>query len=300
MKNRTKIRPPIVVYHVAGIGDWKQVVDEQLQLLQQSGLVKDIRITYVGKELDWLEDRLALYDITYQIVRSDLNTDHCETFAMMEIDRLAKEERIEDPIMYIHTKGVSNPGNASKRAWRHLMESWVVRRWQVNMAYLKMFDAVGVNWIEGGPQHFSGTFWIANPDWIRRLPRFEEYHLASGLHRYTCELWIGAAQWCKALSLGCKNEPFWNFNYDYNQWLPKTIAHPPLSANPVTSESSFGDIFRYFHCDKEGDHSYGKVYDTLYPVDTRKDIQTILEVGVQAGRSLQCWDVAFPNAAIYG
>ena len=291
---------PIVVYHIAGMGDWKEVLDEQLQMLSQVGLTNNVRITYLGKEQDYLEDRLSLHGINATIVRSDTNTDHCETFAMIEIDRLAKKEKVTAPILYMHTKGVSNPGNASKRAWRQLMEAWVVRRWKVNVAFLNSYDAVGVNWIEGGPQHFSGTFWIANPDWIRKLPDFESYHNQSGAHRYTCELWIGAHQWCKALSLGCKNEPFWNFNYDYNRWLPKAPLLPPRNSKVIKQDSPFRDIFNYFNCDKSSDHSYGQVYDMLFPPERREEIRSILEIGVQYGRSLQSWEIAFPNAVIYG
>lgn len=297
---RKNVSPPIVVYHVAGMGDWKDVLDEQLQLLVRSGLTSNIRITYLGKEQEYLEDRLALHNIDYTIVRSDTNTDHCETFAMMEIDRLAKEEKVDKPILYMHTKGVSNPGNVSKRAWRHLMEAWVVARWKVNIVYLSMYDAVGVNWIEGGPQHFSGTFWIANPNWIRKLPKFEDYHRQSGMHRYTCELWIGAFQYCKALSLGCKNEPFWNFNYDYGRLMPRAPLLPPHDSKVLKPDSPFRDIFNYFNCDKASEHSYAPIYDALFPIEERESVQKVLEVGIQYGRSLQSWEHAFPNALIFG
>lgn len=291
---------PIVVYHVAGMGDWKEVVDEQLQLLQSVGLTTDIRITYLGKEYDWLESRLKFFEIEAEIVANDPNLNHCETLAMMEVDRIAKEENSDRPILYMHTKGVSNPGNVSKRAWRHLMEAWVIRRWRVNVTHLKQYDAIGVNWIQGGPQHFSGTFWIATSDWIRRLPIFKDYHIASGLHRYTCELWIGAAQWCKALSLGCKDEPFWNFGYDYGRWMPKTPMLPNRDMKAVDDKSTFGDIFTYYNTDKDTDHSYGKVYQALFPPESRGDVTTVLELGVQHGRSLHAWETAFPNATIYG
>lgn len=297
---RKKIVPPHVVYHVAGMGDWKEVVDEQLQLLQQVGLTGDIRITYLGKDLEWLENRLNLYCIDYTIIRSDENTDHCETFAMMEIDRLAKVEKTNRPILYMHTKGVSNPGNVSKRAWRHLMEAWVVRRWRINLNFLHMYDAVGVNWIQGGPQHFSGTFWIASPDWIRRLPPFEGYHNTNGSHRYTCELWIGSVQWCKALSLGCKDEPFWNFGYDYGRWMPKRTIVPNVNAELVKSTSSFGKIFDYFNSDKDNEHSYGDVYNKLFPTSVRDSIENVFEVGIWNGASLQAWETAFPNSTVYG
>lgn len=74
------------------------------------------------------------------------------------------------------------------------------------MEYLKDYDACGVSWCECGEQHFSGNFWIANPSWIRRLPNFAVYHANKNYQRFSCEMWIGAAQWCKAKSLGIHNE----------------------------------------------------------------------------------------------
>lgn len=291
---------PIVVYHVAGMGDWKSVVPEQLALLRDCGLTDDIRITYLGSELPHLEDLLRQYKINAKIARYSDNLHHCETFAMMEVDQLAKAEKVERPILYMHTKGVSAPGNTSKRDWRHLMEQWVVARWKVNVAYLETHDAVGVNWIEGGPQHFSGTFWIANPDWIKRLPDFEQYHISQGLHRYTCEMWIGAAQWCKALSLGCKNEAFWAHGYDYLRWMPKAAKEPPPGMETVLWDDPFGRIFGNANSDKDTDHSYGDVYQFLYGRDKRLEVRSVLEVGVLDGGSLHAWETAFPRASVYG
>ena len=198
---------PHVVYHVASMGNWKDVVNHQLRLLRQVGLHQDVRITYLGDELQWLEDRCRVHGVNAKVVRTDSNTDHYETFAMLEIEQLAKETY--RPILYFHTKGVSNPGHAQKTAWRRLMEEWVIRRWEENVTHLQgkdPYDAVGVSWWESGEQHFSGNFWIARPEWIRRLPHFRNYHIQKNHTRFSCEMWLGAAQFCKAYSLGCKNE----------------------------------------------------------------------------------------------
>jgi hypothetical protein len=212
------IAQPHVVYHVAGMGNWKEVVPEQLSLLVDTSL-KDIRIIHLGEDREWLEKEIRRHGLDARIILSDPNLHHCETLAMIEVERLAKEERTDRPILYMHTKGVSNPGDMGKRKWRVLMEEAVVRQWRENVLHLERHDAVGVNWLEHGEQHFSGTFWIARPDWIRRLPNFRAYHSARGMNRYSCEMWIGAAQWCRAKSLVCSNQPFWHGGYNFDQWL---------------------------------------------------------------------------------
>ena len=195
---------PIVVYNVASMGNWKDVVNHQLKLLRQVGLHKEVRISYLGNELTWLKDRCIVHGITAQIINHEQSLNHYETLAILDVERVAKTT--ERPILYFHTKGVSNPGHLQKTHWRWAMEEWVIRRWKENVEHLKDHDAVGVSWCEGGEQHFSGNFWIANPLWIRRLPNFAEYHANKGYVRFSCEMWIGAAQWCKAKSLGIKNE----------------------------------------------------------------------------------------------
>jgi hypothetical protein len=173
------------------------------------------------------------------VVRSDPNTDHYETFAMLEIERLAKQPGccgaaglLERPILSMHTKGVSAPGHEGKRIWRRAMEEYVVRRWRHNVQFIADgagYDAIGLNWHQHGQQHFSGNFWIARPDWIRRLPDYVAYHHALSLTRYTCEMWIGAQQWCRAYSLGCADFAGWNDDASFAWLLPP----PPTVAGAV-------------------------------------------------------------------
>src|SRR6516165_6152250 len=159
------VTPPVVVYHAAAMGNWQEVVREQMLMLRECGLAaamteanEKLRITHVGTGLDWILDEAARQDVPAMCVKTDGNIDHYETFAMIEIERLAKEENINRPILYFHTKGVSNPGDNQKALWRHVMGHYVVHRWRENLEILKERDAVGFNWWNWGDRHFSGTF----------------------------------------------------------------------------------------------------------------------------------------------
>lgn len=293
---------PHVVYHVAGMGNWRQVVEEQLSLIKKVGLDgegSDVRLIYLGDDLTYLTSLINRLKVNCRIVKHDTNLSHCETFAILEVEKIAKVEQTNRPILYMHTKGVSRPDHKYRALWRLLMEAWVVHKWKENLEYLKEKDAVGVNWIEGGAQHFSGTFWMANQDWIRRLPDFTDYHVSNGLHRYTCEMWIGAAQWCNVESLGCKNQPFWNDVCDMKSFMPKGYANKLLEVVPDTT-SSFGSVFTEFGSDKNTLHSYGDVYDFLFPNDSKESVKLVLEIGVKEGYSLLAWEKVFPNAYIMG
>ena len=222
------LEKPMVVYHVAEMGNWRDVVNQQLKLLRAVELHKDVRITFVGNNLVWLKDRCIVHGVQAEVVRHDPNVAHFETLAMLEIEKIAKTT--DRPILYFHTKGVSNPGHSQKTDWRRVMEEWVIRRWRENLTHLKDHDAVGVSWWEHGEQHFSGNFWMANSNWIRRLPDFTAYHERKGYQRFSCEMWIGSAEWCKAYSLGCRNEILsW---YPVGELMPP--SYPKKFTAPVT------------------------------------------------------------------
>ena len=182
------------------MGHWQTVAAEQLQLLADSGLTQ-VDCTFVGVGTDWLKAEADKHGVKLNMVRADENLLHYETFAMLHIEELA--EMTDRPILYFHTKGVSyRPGNKNKRQWRRIMEEYVVRRWRQNLPYLKDHDAVGVNWFDRGEQHFSGTFWMANTAWIRRLPDFASYHAGKDYVRFSCEMWIGAQAVVQGEELG--------------------------------------------------------------------------------------------------
>ena len=226
---------PICVYHVAAMGDWRDVVREQLGTLADAGFGADsadpVRVTFVGTGLEWFAEEAARFGVHVVIVRADENVNHYETFAVLEVERLAKSERVTRPVLYLHTKGVSSAGDLHKRRWRLLMEEHVVRRWEACVARLQEgYDAAGCGWWTHGEQHFSGNFWIASADWLRKLPDYVNYHHAKGLSRYSCEMWIGAHQWCRAYECFANNQQFWQGWYDFTG---HTAALTSLPAAPT-------------------------------------------------------------------
>ena len=221
---------PHVVYHAAAMGNWREVVREHAFLLRSCGLAgalaaagDSVRVTHVGPDAAGVLAEFALQDVPVVLVRSDPNTDHYETFAMLEVERLAKSEGTARPVLYFHTKGVSTPHSRNKRDWRWVMSHHVVRCWRENLGYLRAgFDAVGFNfWFYRGENHFSGTYWLASAGWLRKLPDFVAFHHSKGLSRYSCELWIGSTQGIRAMSRGCNDTVTWvPDDFDYSPYLP--------------------------------------------------------------------------------
>jgi SAM-dependent methyltransferase len=210
-----------IFYHIAAIGNWREVVSEHFALLGKVGL-HSAHMSFLGEmegldhvmrcsadanvnvTIAWLDHRLTLY----------------ETPALKTIEDWVRIN--EGSILYFHTKGVSAPNDPYKRRWRDLMNQHVICNWLENVRHLDEFDLVGVNWRHCPPiSHFCGNFWWARSDWIRSLAPFDLYYenprypsnWDSG-RRLGCEFWISSsAKEPRVKSLFCWNQDFCNPAY---------------------------------------------------------------------------------------
>lgn len=114
-----------------------------------------------------------------------------------------------DFVGYAHLKGLSRPDDLNAVDWRHYLTYWTVDRWEENIEKLNEgYEAVGVNWMDYPWPHFSGNFWWASTNYIRRLPHLVDptkitmgvdstylpnVKLDSGNFRFEHEAWIGSA-----------------------------------------------------------------------------------------------------------
>lgn len=210
------------VWHIAGMGNYRDVVEEQADLLVDSGIYR-VDVTHVGEGLDWITGQLRRRGILANLVRSDPNLQHYETFAMLHIEATALVDPL--PVLYFHTKGVSEPQDLGRVYWRRCMEEFVVRRWRQNLGYLATHDAVGCNYLDSTDyrgHHFSGNFWIATAAWLRGLPDFAGYHRSGGFERYSCETWIGSTPGGRMHSLIARNV----YPLDWTKWINLRTTYP--------------------------------------------------------------------------
>jgi glycosyltransferase involved in cell wall biosynthesis len=201
-------QPLHVVYHIAGMGPiWREVVTEQLEQLRACGLTT-VLATHVGEGLEWVIDEARRQGIALTVCQHEPDIGHCECLAIRLIERLARAS--DRPILYLHTKAVSQTEDFYHE-WRRLMMSALVMRWREHLPELARHDAVGVNWWRLDPRnHFSGNFWLATAEWIRKLPRFDSFFR----DRFSCELWIGSREGCNAKSILCSDRKFWAEDMD--------------------------------------------------------------------------------------
>ena len=219
-------------YHVAAMGDWKAVVAEQLRLVAAAGL-DSLRVSFAGSldEVGTFRAMAAEANVNALIARRASQLTVYETPALQMIETWAHARPDGEAILYFHTKGVSAPGDPSKRSWRQLMNCEVLTNWREVVPLLDRFDVIGVNWRNCPPiAHFCGNFWWARSDWVRSLAPFAGYY-AKPLYptawdsgrRLGCEFWISSSRRApRVLSLVCADEDFCNPAF----W--SRFSHPAL------------------------------------------------------------------------
>jgi hypothetical protein len=190
-----------IFYHVACMGHWQEVVEEQLALLKRVGL-NGVRAGMLGTggdraQLQAIAARHEI-DLCIEYHHTDL-----QMFEIPTIEMLSEWCQYNDGyVLYFHTKGVSDRYSPFKEDWRQLMHQWVVERWRENAELLRAgYDAVGVNWQHNPPNsHFPGNFWMARTSFIRALKPFQQYdrelpYVANNRNdqeRLAAEFWIGS------------------------------------------------------------------------------------------------------------
>jgi hypothetical protein len=203
MADHFKAERLIVLWHCAILGGCFQIAEEQLAALAACGLTS-VLCTHLGPGLAQVQETAARKGIQLIVMDSDPNVDHYETRAMETIEKLARWH--QGAFLYLHTKGASAPFDEDKARWRRLMQRELVDNWRLHLPRLADHDVIGVDWISWPPHpHFSGNFWLARADWIRKLPSFSSWHRSLGFVRFSCEFWIGAAPTPRVGSLFCRD-----------------------------------------------------------------------------------------------
>jgi len=184
--------------HVYQVHNWSEIVEQQIIRMKRSGLYQKMDKLYiglVGKEPTRQYGKKI--EIIYHIDKPDLYESLTLTYLHLN------SHTFNGQVFYVHTKGVSRNSPEKFVDWRKLMEHYVIDRHKTCLKELEKNDVVGSNWHlgeghmgantkhSGGAKifpHFSGTFWWANTDYIKKLPL-----LSPIKSRFDCEFWIGRA-----------------------------------------------------------------------------------------------------------
>lgn len=182
-----------VFYHVFCNEHTVPIVRDQISKLHFSGVYKrcdKIVCCLLGPQHESVHRVISQSGTKFVVHRhaaEDPNVDEsAERFTLSVIREMVKPE---DKFLYLHSKGVTRPGNEHVRQWRELMEYQLMTRMDECIRALDTVDVVGCNyrhwftplttpfddghfpateWDRG--RHFSGNMWWCKGAYWLSLP----------------------------------------------------------------------------------------------------------------------------------
>jgi glycosyltransferase involved in cell wall biosynthesis len=191
-----------VFYHIGQINHWKEIYEEQMKALHDSGLYSACDFVFCA-----INGTEPLPGPIPEKVLFDYNQDHVlEANTLERLWRFCKDYP-DHRVLYMHTKGVTwiNEHKETTARWRRYMEHFNVFKWKQCLKELETHDTCGVllktsatylserpDEIEMPALYYDGNFWWANAKYINTLdPQFLYTHDTPWL-RGKSELWIGS------------------------------------------------------------------------------------------------------------
>lgn len=188
MKNDRKV----IYFHVATIGEYQKIFDEIYNEILNSKLIDEIEtmnICVVGKNTLNVQPHKKIK------IHQDFYIETGEFFTLDLIKTFSESLQNNYKILYIHTKGVTTPNNPCIDDWRRYMTYFNINQYKDCFDTLNNYDACGVDLVDQPVIHFSGNFWWANSQYIKKLPTIPEIKYPKNPPilsiRHNCEFWIG-------------------------------------------------------------------------------------------------------------
>ena len=194
-----------VFVHVASVNNYQQIFEELFGEIIDSGLLegsKDVRVCVVGNGGDLMIPEGDNITVDFDPIASN-NPSHSfnygEFYTLTKLKEYANQVEENTKILYCHLRGVTSPTNDCIPTWRKYLIHHNITNYKKCLETLDEYDACGVDLIskERWPfaDHFSGNFWWANSDHIKKLPEISEIDNPSAPQkatlRHNAEFWIG-------------------------------------------------------------------------------------------------------------
>jgi len=189
----------IAFYHIYlpdDPGIWMNMILEQFKIMEDNDLLdalSELNVSVISK----LDDRVPMFEEFIKLycpkatinlfinsskdeedMLKNINDLPSENVAMRAIYKKSQEE--DCYILYFHSKGITSINKHLKKNemhllrnyqyWRYYLNWGVLENWKKCVDALETHDVAGVNYFTYPAKHFSGAFWWARSDWIRKLP----------------------------------------------------------------------------------------------------------------------------------
>jgi len=178
------------VYFICCIGNYLDVVEEQINCVVNSGLYnasKEILcFVCLYKENNGLVNLFSEYP-KFRLITSKLNL--YEKFAINNYKEQIKEDShyyYYYYVYYFHTKGVTHSNDSIFSKRRRILNFYILQNYKLILKLLKFYNTVGVNLFKYPKMHYSGNFWWATSSYLEQLKDINSKYLAPEM--YICSL----------------------------------------------------------------------------------------------------------------
>lgn len=174
-----KKKPIYVIYHIATIGRWKEIVEEQMNDLKESGLYDICEGIWYGCNCKECPETLRTFFASYSKVKplSNALIPDQKTYENGTINAMLDFLRDRDPgyVLYIHSKGVTAT-HASQEDWRKYMMHWNVKKHKICTDILSRgFNTAGVCYINNPfCAFYAGNFWWARSEYLMKKSKIKD------------------------------------------------------------------------------------------------------------------------------
>ena len=194
-------RKNVIFWHTCQLGPWKEIVQEQFDTLESSGILdvcENVYITFLGKkreDISWLIEKHP----KFILFAYDPDLGNYERLCLMSLLEWSQEN--EANVLYIHNKGASRNNTENIRTWRKAMEYFLIENYKTCLEDLKEYDALGCMIKNEGRRghnisneahkmHFSGNFWWSKTEYLKNLPSLNHIDLRQNSAYWLCERWV--------------------------------------------------------------------------------------------------------------
>ncbi len=176
-----------IFFHVYLKNDFTHILLNKFKKFKASGLYDRTDKIYLSlfgdieRYAEFLSDLKDLYrKIEYVNITNKEFDNEADTLNFM-IKRAEGYEK-NTPMLYLHTKGVSHTHPIVKKninAWTRYLDLYTINKWEECVEGLKDNDAAGGFYADDVIKHFQGNFWWANSEYLKSLPRLNNFNIGN-------------------------------------------------------------------------------------------------------------------------
>jgi hypothetical protein len=166
-----------IYIHITCIHHYQEVIQKMIDKMKMSGLykeIKEIRISLIGDNCFELDEKMKI------IYTGKLGEYENKTINEINVD----DEN--EPILYLHSKGVTKPNNLFIKDWTDLMTYYLIEQWKICIEGLKYYDTVGVNLNPEPKLHYSGNMWWTTMKHLKNIGKLN-YQSYLDSEMYICK-----------------------------------------------------------------------------------------------------------------